>query len=314
MVNAGNQGIVGDAVAGVMAKLKSGYFTDAFSEIERLSGATTDPDVLSRLAWAGLYAEMNLGIANVSGQRTPWLDRLTQSLMAHGTPPSRHLAILIGFAGSLESMGNRESGRGMIERALEMSRALEDPDAEACSLFEYAMFFLNSGADLPAALDHIDRATERFEPRSTSEIVHGIRLFSRAIKAVILIRLNRPQEAIEISSKLILDADHDAVLYESCCLSLTEAYAKLNRPAESDAYALKNIKLWKSLKIEKRVAVGLLLAGISALESGDADKAIRYFEERRTTWIPFGPHWDMIARAWMENGNPQEAATWKWPQ
>lgn len=303
----------GDWIAGPMAKLWAGKFSDAFSEIEVLSSKVTDPDILSQLAWAGLDAEMNLGLANVSGQRTPWLDRLIQSLMSPAIPPSKHLAILIGFSGSLESMGVREAGRITIERALQMSRTIGDRDAEACSWFEYAMFFLNSGGDFPAALDHINRAIDCFDPCPTSEIVRGIRLFSRGIKAVILIRLGLPQEAIEISSKLITEADHDAVLYESCCLSLTEAYAKLKRPAECDTYARKNIELWKSLKIEKRVAVGLLVGGISILESGNTQKAREYLDERKTTWIPFAPHWDMIARAWTEAGNPAEAASWTWP-
>lgn len=131
--------------------------------------------------------------------------------------------------------------------------------------------------------------------------------------SVSLNRLERYEEAIEVSNS-VLDmsvAESLFVLIENAYLSLAESYSGLDNYTQAILYINRNLKFWKRHRVQMRIAVGAVQGFIISAKCRDTEAMMRYADIRKSVWIQFDSHWNIIRQGFYSLAMPGEAEKWK---
>lgn len=287
-------------------------FSQCLASIEQELAKAVNPEEISRLLIIANIGLMEEGSENVSGERPKWLTDSLRRLEEINVDSGEYYPVLLAFEASrLFGSENPEIAESLFEKA---KRLQKSETSNACILFSEGIYKLNHFRDPSSALEIFNSSISLFHRKEIDELFLYFKFYSISMRIFALVSMGEYNQSIAESFSIIEDIKKAKFLplLENCYLNLAQAYTGLADSQNALNYLEKNIEFWETSGNEKRVAVGLTIAAVSAISLSDMQNAQKYIQKRKATWIPLELHWNMISNALIQNGFSEQSEEWTW--
>ena len=287
-------------------------FAQCLDCIEHELSQTTDTEEVSKLLIIANIALMQEGSENILGQRPIWFTESLEQLKSTDTQYGTYYPVLLSIEASrLFESNNTEFADSLFHEAKSLSKSNL---TNATILFSEGIYKLNHFHTPDIALKYFDEAINIFNKSEQSELFLYFHYYTITMRLFALMLLGNNNLVVKESLALIDDIKNAKYfpLLENCYLNIAQAYTDLKDSKNAFVFLDKNISMWEKSNNEKRIAVGLTIAAVSAISLSDIVIAQQYLEKRKKTWVPLDLHWNMISNAFKQNGFLDQAKEWKW--